>query len=195
MTSSFTITDLRDNTVLQAGNRGIELNGITYDADPNTLGFQTVSGGTTIVGSDTNRITQLGVNLSANAEGILVFDSLTVFTDGAAGVDYFAFAEGIDLTINGGLIDVLNGSSFNPAISYENGGGSLTLNDLTLNTNNDADGRAIRLRNQSAVNVMNLNGSGNVVSNNNDFKSVVDDGGGFNGTIDFTVNGGADQLP
>ena len=189
----YTITSLRDN-VVTAAQRGIALNDtIVFDADPSTPGLQTVSAGTTILGSAGTRLSGTGMLFDSTSEGTLVFDDLQLFTNGF-GISYYnSGGSDFNLEINGGQINTTSNNMFHRGIQFvSGGGGSLTLNNINLNLNNAAAPIGISLSNdRSAVADTVLSGTGNTTTGVVNFKQVTGDN--FDGTIIF--DGGARVLP
>jgi hypothetical protein len=80
-----TVTGFANNAVSGTTiGTGISVNAATFDATPGGA-FQTVSGGTTVVGASGNGVGANGVVLT-NASGDLAFTDLDVFADGGAGL-------------------------------------------------------------------------------------------------------------
>ncbi len=85
VSGALTLTGFANNTVHQnTGGIGININGATFDVTPGGT-FQTVSGGTTVVGAPGNGVGTSGVVLTSVA-GDLSFTDLDVFADGGAGL-------------------------------------------------------------------------------------------------------------
>ena len=191
-----TIKSLQNNVVTSGIGGFTFLNGVVFDSDLTLAGFQAVSGGTTVLGSTTSRLTFDAIVFADQNnpyEGILEFDSLQTFTDGGRGILLFrrsTDAQDFELAINGGEINVLNVNQFQEGIRWTTGGTKLTLNNLDINMNGDADPFAVNLENLGATATV-LSGSGNSLTNvlSSRFKSTS---GSFSGLIDF---GGGNTLP
>ena len=198
-----TITDLTSN-VVTSGGTGISLARFGYDANILMGGIQPVSAGTTILGSATSRLTGRGFAL--DAASALIFDSLTVFNMNNDGIDYNSIINDLNLTINGGTIDVANdnpgfiGNTRN-AIDIRTAGGSLTLNNLNINMNGVADSEAIFIQNVFVGGVMtpiNLSGTNNTATGFTTFSEFdfipagSTNAQNFTGTIMFDMG---NQLP
>ncbi len=202
--SDVIVTDFRNN-VVNSGAFGIDLSQeFIFDANPLTPAFDTVEGGTTVIGSAGSRITGPGLQLFG--DGALRFDSIQVFTEAVAPFSQedgirIAFNE-FDLIIGDGdtpsTIDVLNAVVTSPFVSdnafeYVSEAGSLTLNDLSINMNGEV-AAAVKLENRDGALPVTLGGDAdNTTTGVATFKDVDDAGGGFTDTITF--DGGANVLP
>jgi hypothetical protein len=132
---TITITDFANNTV--SGNTlgsGIMVTTATFDQTPGGT-FQTVSGGTTVVGAPGNGVNASGIALTG-VSGDLLFNDLQVFADGGAGLRVvgtgaFASSTGMQIAVsNGGLsrsIAAVNG----PAVDVTSATVSLPLAQIT----------------------------------------------------------------
>lgn len=186
-----------DSNVVTSGVGGFTfLFGTVFDSDLTMAGFQPVTGGNTVFGSTTSRLTFHGLSFADQNnpyEGILQFDSLHAFMDDTRGISIFqrppAPAMNFELAINGGEINVANSSNdFINAIGFRADGSKLTLNDLTVNMNGAA-APAFRIQNNGET-ATEQEGTGNTLLNVPNFK--LNEGGIFTGTIDF---GGGNTLP
>jgi hypothetical protein len=116
-TSTF-ITNFATNTVSgNTGGSGIVVNTATFDAVPGTVGFDTVSGGTTVIGSAGNGVGGGGL-LLATVKGDLSFTDLDIVTAGGAGLSASSAAAfnsgtgtGFQIAVGAGVatIDATNG--------------------------------------------------------------------------------------
>ncbi|MCP4784956.1 MAG: hypothetical protein GY878_15475 [Fuerstiella sp.] len=191
-----TVKSLHSNVVTSGVGGFTFLTGTVFDSDLTMAGFQPVSGGNTVLGSATSRLTFHGLSFADQGnpyEGILEFDSLQAFMDDTRGISIFqrppAPAMDFELAINGGEINVANAAhDFINAVGFRADGFRLTLNNLTVNMNGAA-APAFRLENNGGTATV-LDGTGNSLVNVPTFK--LNEGGIFIGTIDF---GGGNTLP
>ncbi|HEX4961739.1 MAG TPA: IPTL-CTERM sorting domain-containing protein [Thermoanaerobaculia bacterium] len=83
---SITITGFANNTVHQNTlGTGISITGAKFDANPGTVAYDQVSGGTTVLGASGNGVGASGLVLTG-VSGDLAFTDLDVFADGGAAV-------------------------------------------------------------------------------------------------------------
>ncbi|MEA2564713.1 MAG: large repetitive protein [Acidobacteriota bacterium] len=112
---TLTITGFANNTVHQntAGN-GVLITSATFDSDTVTSGFQTVSGGTTLVGTPGDGVGGSSVALNT-VSGDLAFTDLDIYASGnnglqVTGTGAFTGAAGTRVTVGSGVgvIEALN---------------------------------------------------------------------------------------
>jgi hypothetical protein len=81
-----TITNFASNNISgNTGSTGIKVSTATFDANPGTTAFDTVSGGNTVIGSAGNGVGTGGMNLST-VKGDLSFTDLDIVTTAGAGL-------------------------------------------------------------------------------------------------------------
>ena len=205
---STTITEL-SNILIQGGHGGMGgayFNGVTFDADLATAGYQRVDS-TLQVGTGGTRLNGAGVAFNG-ASGDLRFVSLGVFNQGSTGLAMTGSA--LNLASMSGTIDTLNGSALALAgartdlvldsVVHVGSGSGIQVNGLTgIGTG----GRALQV---GALNVSTTAGSGIAVSGN--VNGTMSFGAGSSitgtlgtaisiasgtGTLDFTYNGSVSQ--
>ena len=191
-----TVTSMADNTVIAGGAGGMLFNTVTFDADPDTVGIQQVSGGNTAIGSAGARVQGDGLRL-IDVTGDLAFDDLDVFNNNGTGVlvDTKNGGTTFNLVTADGTIDTTNGT----AMSLD----PLTVN-MTLNrvASTGASGQGIYLEevegtiNIGTTSITNAAGNGIFATNNSNlnanFGSTTISGTGSQGTgINLLNNAGS----
>ena len=115
-----TVTDFANNTVTQSNSSGssspltggIRVNGVTFDADLNTAGIQTVNGGTVTIGSVPSDVVGDGLQLN-DVSGALAFTTMNIHNDDGTGlyVNTKIGSTTFSLSNTGGAIDTTNGAA------------------------------------------------------------------------------------
>ncbi|MEM9301991.1 MAG: Ig-like domain-containing protein, partial [Pseudomonadota bacterium] len=112
------VTSLNGNSVGGAASGGFSFDRVTFDADPGTAGIQTVSGGTTDIGTATNRVVNDGLELLCTT-GNLSFADLDVFNTGGDGIEVNTKAgtcgtpTTFTLATTTGVVDTTSGTALN----------------------------------------------------------------------------------
>lgn len=192
-----TVKSLQSNVVTSGVGGFTFLFGTVFDSDLTMGGFQAVSGGNTVLGSASSRLTFHGLSFADQNnpyEGVLQFDTLQAFLDDTRGISFFqrppAPAMDFELEINGGVIDVANSSNdFINAVGFRADGAKLAFGNLNINMNG-ATAPAFRIQNNGGTATQLEDLGGNSLTNVPTFK--LNEGGTFSGTIDF---GGGNTLP
>ncbi|HEX8617626.1 MAG TPA: Ig-like domain-containing protein, partial [Thermoanaerobaculia bacterium] len=127
------VTAIDGNTI--SGNTagsGIVVNTATFDANTGVGGFQSVSGGTTVVGSSVNPVGASGIVLS-NVQGVLAFTQLNIFNSNGTGLG--ATGTGGGFTLSATPLSSAIGSTGGPAIDLNSVAAS-TLQLLQVTSTN-----------------------------------------------------------
>ncbi|MEM7357661.1 MAG: inverse autotransporter beta domain-containing protein [Pseudomonadota bacterium] len=201
-----TITSFNGNTVIDAGARGINFNGVTFDADTSTAGIQQVMGGNTTVGTIGNRVAGDGIRMN-NVLGDIAFGTLNVFNDTGTGL--FVRDAGTKgggsfaISTTGGTIDTTNGTAMDidPVMAdFTFGSVSSTNANGQGSSNNQAGGvffDAVDAQGGAASNAVSI-GTLSVTGSNGDGINIDNSSGTFTfgaTTIDNTAsNGGGVDL-
>ena len=108
-----TVTDLSGNTVTNTAgaSAGFEFLSVVFDSDADTVAFDEVSGGNTLIGTTSARVQGDGLSLD-NVTGILSFDELDIAGNNGTGLLVTnSAANDFTLNIAASTIDVTNGTA------------------------------------------------------------------------------------
>jgi hypothetical protein len=190
---STTITSFQGNSIHQNTlGTGIAVTSAIFDAAPGGA-FQTVSGGTTLVGTAGNGVGGSGIVLT-NVAGDLAFSDLQVVADGGAGLRVagtgaFTGSAGLQITLSNGGLSRTVVATGGPAVDVSNATVSLPFQQIT-STNSASTGLALN----SVIGGF-AAGSGSSISNTSGTAFQVGSSNAtvsYAGTVNMTAGKGVD---
>jgi len=131
-----TVTGFDSNSVhANTTGQGIVVNTATFDSDPVSAGFQSVTGGTTNIGQSGNGVGTAGMTLTTVA-GDLSFTDLNIYADNGSGLSLtstgpanLSGATGMRLAVAANAGDII--ATGGPAVSVNNATIDLRLNSMS----------------------------------------------------------------